>query len=72
MHGPVTPGASERAPGARPRFKRRKRRGSSMGCRHLPSTASRLNDAGFCRGGNFTKSAIADAITACIMYNWGT
>jgi hypothetical protein len=36
------------------------------------STASRLNAAGFCRGGNFTKSAIADAITACIMYNWGT
>ena len=36
------------------------------------STSSRLNDAGFCRGGNLTKSSISDATTACIKYIWGT
>jgi len=30
-------------------------------------TASRLNEAGFCRGGNFTKFSIWLATTACIM-----
>jgi len=35
------------------------------------STASRLNEAGFWRGGNLTKSSICPAMTACIRYIWG-
>ena len=33
------------------------------------NTASRLNEAGFCRGGNAAKSAIDAATTACIKYS---
>ena len=41
-------------------------------CDSCAITASRLNAAGFCRGGNLTKLAISPATTACIKYIWGT
>jgi len=41
-------------------------------CDSCAITASRLNAAGFCRGGNLMKLAISPATTACIKYIWGT